>query len=133
MIDHVEFQVSDFEASARFYDAVLAPLGAVRRHDMSPNAIGWGIHGPDFWIGVHRFGEGFRESHIAFRAPSREAVDAFLAAARELGAEVLHEAREWPEYMGGPVVSYYAAFVRDPDGNNVEATHMVIDDSSGEA
>lgn len=127
MIDHVELQVSDFLASARFYDAVLAPLGAARQEDKSPHAIGWGTHGPDFWIGEHRFGQGFRESHIAFSAPSREAVDAFLAAARDVGAEVLHEAREWPEYVGGPLVSYYAAFVRDPDGNNIEANHVVLD------
>ena len=40
---------------------------------------------------------------------------------------MLHEAREWPEYLGGPVVSYYAAFVRDPDGNNIEANHAVLD------
>jgi catechol 2,3-dioxygenase-like lactoylglutathione lyase family enzyme len=133
MIDHLEIQVSDFDASARFYDAVLAPLGAVRQEDKSPHAIGWGTHGPDFWIGVHRFGQGFRESHIAFSAPSREAVDAFLAAAREVGAEVLHEAREWPEYMGGPLVSYYAAFVRDPDGNNIEANHVVLDFGGAEA
>lgn len=133
VIDHVEIQVSDFEASARFYDAVLGALGAVRQEDKSPAAIGWGDHGPEFWIGVHRFGQGFRESHVAFAAASREAVDAFLAAAREVGAEVLHEAREWPEYLGGPVVSYYAAFVRDPDGNNIEANHAVLDFSRVDA
>lgn len=133
MIDHVEIQVSDFEASARFYDAVLGALGAGRQEDKSPQAIGWGAHGPEFWIGVHRFGQGFRESHVAFAAPSRAAVDAFLAAAREVGAEVLHEAREWPEYLGGPVVSYYAAFVRDPDGNNIEANHAVLDFSRTDA
>lgn len=126
MIDHVELQVSDFDASARFYDAVLGALGAGRRLDMSPKAIGWGRLGPDFWIGTHRFGDGFRESHIAFSAPSRAAVDDFLAAARDVGAEVLHEAREWPEYTGGPVVAYYAAFVRDPDGNNIEANHLTF-------
>lgn len=126
LINHVEIQVSDVEASARFYDAVLAPLGA-RRQEEHGQAIGWGEHGPDFWIGEHRFGKGFRESHIAFTAPSREAVDEFLAGARSVGAEVLHEAGEWPQYLGGPVVGYYAAFVRDPDGNNIEANHMVFD------
>lgn len=126
MIDHVEIQVADIAVSARFYDAVLAPLGAVRQEDEFPVAIGWGQDGPDFRIGVHRFDAGFCESHIAFPAPSREAVDGFLSAAREVGAEVLHEAREWPEYAGGPHVSYYAAFVRDPDGNDVEANHVVV-------
>jgi catechol 2,3-dioxygenase-like lactoylglutathione lyase family enzyme len=81
-------------------------------------AIGFGVPPmPDFWLGRHATGEGFRESHIAFSAPSRDAVDAFFAAAVGAGAEVLHEPRVWPEYH----VTYYGAFVRDPDGNNVEA------------
>ena len=117
MIDHVELQVSDFDASARFYDAVLGALGAVRQEDKSPDAIGWGDHGPEFWIGVHRFGEGFRESHIAFKAADRAAVQAFFDAATSLGADVLHAPRLWPEYHE----NYFGAFVRDPDGNNVEA------------
>jgi catechol 2,3-dioxygenase-like lactoylglutathione lyase family enzyme len=71
----------------------------------------------EFWIGPRTTGEGFRESHIAFSAVSREAVDRFFAEARSIGAEVLHEPRVWPEYHPG----YYGAFVRDPDGNNVEA------------
>jgi catechol 2,3-dioxygenase-like lactoylglutathione lyase family enzyme len=62
-------------------------------------------------------GPGFRETHLAFTAASREAVRAFFAAATGAGAEVLHEPRLWPEYHA----SYYGAFVRDPDGNNVEA------------
>ena len=132
-LNHVEIQCSDFEASARFYDAVLAPLGATRQEDKSPYAIGWGTEGPEFWIGGHRFGEGFRESHLAFTAPSPEAVDAFLAAAKEQGAEVLHEARDWPEYQGGPMLRHYAAFVRDPDGNNVEACYLVFDFSGFDA
>ena len=133
-LNHVEIQCSDLDASARFYDAVFAPLGATRQEeDHLPNAIGYGTQGPDFWIGVHRFGEGFRESHLAFTAPSKEAVDAFFATATALGAEVLHEPSERPEYVGGPLVSYYAAFVRDPDGNNVEATYQVFDFSGANA
>ena len=62
-------------------------------------------------------GAGFRESHIAFSAASRVAVDEFVAAAIAHGAEVLHEARVWPEYHP----NYCDGFVRDPDGNNVEA------------
>jgi catechol 2,3-dioxygenase-like lactoylglutathione lyase family enzyme len=80
-------------------------------------AIGYGRDKPDFWIGVHDSGEGFRESHIAFQADDREAVKAFRDAAVGLGAEVLHEPRLWPEYHQ----TYFGAFVRDPDGNNVEA------------
>ena len=70
-----------------------------------------------FWIGQQVTGEGFRESHVAFNAPDRAAVRAFFDAAVEAKAEVLHEPRLWPEYHD----TYYGAFVRDPDGNNVEA------------
>ena len=58
-----------------------------------------------------------REMHVAFVAPDAEHVRAFHAAAMEQGAESLHEPRLWPEYHE----HYYGAFVRDPDGNNVEA------------
>lgn len=58
-----------------------------------------------------------REIHIAFAAADREAVRAFFDSAVTAGAAVLHEPREWPEYHAG----YYGAFVRDPDGNNIEA------------
>jgi catechol 2,3-dioxygenase-like lactoylglutathione lyase family enzyme len=72
---------------------------------------------PDFWIGARTTGEGFRESHVAFTAPNRAAVQAFYEAAVAQGAEVLHEPRVWDEYHA----NYFAVFVRDPDGNNVEA------------
>ena len=117
MLDHLSIQCADVEASARFYDAVLEPLGGVRVLDFG-TVVGYGIPPqPVFWIGPHETGSGFRESHIAFTAPDRAAVDAFLEVARAQGAEVLHEARVWPEYHP----TYYGAFVRDPDGNNVEA------------
>ena len=117
MLDHVSLQCVDMVASARFYDAVLAPLGGVRIMDFG-NVIGYGVPPqPDFWIGAQTTGEGFRESHIAFTAPDRAAVRAFFDAAVAAGAEVLHQPKEWPEYHQ----HYYGAFVRDPDGNNVEA------------
>ena len=116
MLDHVGIQCTDLAASATFYDTVLAPLGITRLMDFKV-ALGYGGDHSDFWIGVHETGEGFRESHIAFRAGDRAAVDAFFAAAVSLGAEVLHEPRVHPEYHE----TYYGAFVRDPDGNNVEA------------
>jgi len=81
--------------------------------------VGYGKDGnADFWIG-HYEGqpETQREMHLAFQAPDQDAVEAFYAKALELGAVSLHEPRTWPEYHPG----YYAAFVRDPDGNNVEA------------
>ena len=117
MLDHLGIQCSDVAASATFYDAVLAPLGAVRVMDFG-QFIGYGIPPkPDFWIGAQTTGKGFRESHFAFTAPDRATVRAFFDAAVALGAEVLHEPRLWPEYHE----TYYGGFVRDPDGNNVEA------------
>lgn len=121
MLDHFGIQCADLPASAAFYDAVLAPLGATRLTDHGV-AMGYGVppH-PDFWISGFDSGNGFRESHIAFTASDRATVRAFFEAAVALGAEVLHEARIWPEYHA----AYYGAFVRDPDGNNVEAVcHM---------
>jgi catechol 2,3-dioxygenase-like lactoylglutathione lyase family enzyme len=117
MIDHLAMQCSDMAASAAFYDAVLAPLGGRRITDFG-DTIGYGLPPrPEFWIGRHNTGEGFRESHIAFAAENRAAVRAFFDAAVAHGAEVLYEPRLWPEYTD----TYYGAFVRDPDGNNVEA------------
>ena len=117
MLDHLGMQCSDMAASAAFYDRVLAPLGGKRLMDFGV-AIGYGVEPkPDFWISAQQTGEGFRESHIAFVAPDKETVDAFFRAAVDAGAEVLHEPRMWPEYHP----HYYGAFVRDPDGNNVEA------------
>jgi len=116
MLDHVGFQCADLAASAAFYDAVLAPLGVRRLMDFKV-AIGYGTDHSDFWIGEFNEGEGFRESHIAFAAADRAQVDAFFQAAVGAGAEVLHEPRIHPEYHE----HYYGAFVRDPDGNNVEA------------
>jgi catechol 2,3-dioxygenase-like lactoylglutathione lyase family enzyme len=117
MLDHVEIQCADLPASAAFYDAVLAPLGGQQIVDLG-QAIAFGVPPTaEFWLGAQTTGDGFRETHIAFTAPDRAAVDAFLTAAKGAGAEVLHEAKEWPEYHP----NYYGAFVRDPDGNNVEA------------
>ena len=113
----MSIQCADVEASARFFDAVLVPLGGRRVMEFD-GAIGYGIPPlPTFWIGPRQTGEGFRETHIAFEAPDRQRVRAFFEAAQAVGAEVLHGPRLWPEYHP----SYYGAFVRDPDGNNIEA------------
>ena len=118
MIDHLGIQCSDVDASAAFYDQVLEPLGASRLMEPHPGVIGYGTTEPDFWLGpLSDSHTGWREDHIAFQAPDRAAVRAFFEAAVALGAEVLHEPREFPEYHP----SYFGAFVRDPDGNNVEA------------
>jgi catechol 2,3-dioxygenase-like lactoylglutathione lyase family enzyme len=118
VLDHISIQVDDVAAASAFYDGVFEPLGYRRVMDFG-QVIGYGDQFPSFWIGAATDPIPNRQTHIAFQASSREAVDAFFAAATALGAEVLHEPRLWPEYHPG----YYGAFVRDPDGNNVEAVH----------
>jgi catechol 2,3-dioxygenase-like lactoylglutathione lyase family enzyme len=117
MIDHVGVQVADLAVSRVFYTAVLAPLGITPTMDMGV-AVGFfdePVTG-SFWIGTAAGAE-TRELHLAFVAPNRAKVREFFDAAVVAGAEVLHEPREWPEYHPG----YYGAFVRDPDGHNIEA------------
>ena len=117
MIDHFGINCSDFGASKTFYDEVLGVLGYTRQMDFGV-AVGYGTEGkPDFWISAWDGAEPQREMHVAFQAGDVEAVRAFHGRAVELGLESLHEPRLWPEYHPG----YYGAFVRDPDGNNVEA------------
>ncbi len=117
MLDHVSIQCTDPVASAAFFDAVLPTVGVTRIMTFGP-VVGYGWEGkPDFWIGPFDSGDGFRETHIAFSAPDRASVRAFFDAAVAAGGESLHEPRAWPEYHE----HYYGAFVRDPDGNNVEA------------
>ncbi|CAN5760570.1 VOC family protein [soil metagenome] len=116
MIDHLSIQVDDIAASASFYDTVLGVLGYRRIMDRGV-AMGYGAEFPSFWLGVASDEVPNRQSHIAFQAESVEQVQAFFDAAVGLGLEPLHEPRFWPEYHAG----YYGAFVRDPDGNNVEA------------
>ena len=117
MIDHLGINCADLDAAKSFYDTVLAPLGYTRQLDFDV-AVGYGRDGkPDFWISSFDGMGPNREMHLAFTAPDPAGVRAYFEAAVGLGAEVLHEPRLWPEYHPG----YYGAFVRDPDGNNVEA------------
>ena len=120
MLDHVGIQCADLAASAAFYDKGLEPLGYAQVMTFEV-AIGYGRDGrPSFWIADASAGDVTgpnREVHVAFRADDEASVQAFYRTALALGAEPLHEPRLWPEYHPG----YYGAFVRDPDGNNVEA------------
>jgi catechol 2,3-dioxygenase-like lactoylglutathione lyase family enzyme len=116
VIDHLSIQCADVSVAKAFYDAVLSSLGGKRVLDFG-EVVGYGTDFPTFWVGPLTTGEPNREVHIAFRAPDRAGVRAFFETAVAAGAEVLHEPRVWPEYHP----DYYGAFVRDPDGNNVEA------------
>jgi len=117
MLDHLAIQCANVAESAAFYEAVLAPLGVEPMMDFG-DVVGFGTPPrSDFWIGPKASGEGFREHHIAFAAANRVAVRAFFDVAVARGAEVLHAPRIFEEYHP----DYYGAFVRDPDGNNIEA------------
>lgn len=123
MLDHLGLQVADVEASLAFYVRVFAPLGArelMRFPHGETFVVGMtsGADAPDFWLSPAAGAE-TREVHLAFRAADRAAVDAVHAAAVAAGAEILHPPREWPEYHPG----YYAVFLRDLDGHNIEAVH----------
>ena len=116
MIDHTGIGVTDVGRSATFYDAALGALGMRRVIQMPDNVgtdgVGYGFDYPVFWI--DRYHPHSVKQHTAFAAKSRAEVDAFHAAAlRAGGAE-----------NGAPGLrrpNYYAAFVLDPDGNNIEA------------
>jgi catechol 2,3-dioxygenase-like lactoylglutathione lyase family enzyme len=117
MIDHFGIVCADYEKSTSFYDAVLGTLGYTRQMEFGP-AIGYGRGGkPDFWIEDGADRQVGAAIHFAFQAAGVDEVAAFYDAATGLGAESLHAPRLWPEYHPG----YFGAFVRDPDGNNVEA------------
>ena len=123
MIDHIGFAVRDAERSRAFYVAALAPIGMTLIMSVTPEqteaggtAHGFGTAGnPFFWIGDNeQVGEG---THIAFAVQTRGEVDAFHAAALQAGGSDNGGPGLRPRYDP----DYYAAFVRDPDGNNIEA------------
>jgi catechol 2,3-dioxygenase-like lactoylglutathione lyase family enzyme len=116
MIDHTSLTVSDFETSKNFYHKALAPLGYVVLREFGGNVAGLGEGGkPDFWIGSGE--KASKPTHIAFRATTREVVDAFHRAAIAAGGKDNGAPGLRPQYHA----NYYGAFVLDPDGNNVEA------------
>jgi len=119
MIDHVSVAVRDLAAAADFYEAVLGALGYVKL-DGRAATLGFGKRYSEFWIN-HRPGlaPGATDSgaHVALRAPSAAAVEAFHAAALAAGGACDGPPGLRPQHGDG----YYAAFVRDLDGNRIEA------------
>jgi catechol 2,3-dioxygenase-like lactoylglutathione lyase family enzyme len=122
---HVTLGCSDFPRALGFYDAVLAPLGLSLLFPYEGEAYGYGrkdvdIHGAPVWIlkpfdgGKAVPGNGV---HVAFSAPSRKAVDQFYAAAMARGGKDEGKPGLRPHYHE----HYYAAYVRDPDGNKLQA------------
>jgi catechol 2,3-dioxygenase-like lactoylglutathione lyase family enzyme len=119
MIDHISVGVSDLERSARFYEQTLAPLGLARLVTR-PGTVGFGKNYSEFWINLRPgIASVAPESgcHICLRAKSADQVDAFHAAALEAGGS----SDGAPGLRPHDRVKYYAAFIRDPDGNRVEA------------
>jgi catechol 2,3-dioxygenase-like lactoylglutathione lyase family enzyme len=125
MIHHTGIGVADVAASAAFYDAVLGALG-MRRVMQLPegsgeDAVGYGFDYPCFWI--DRFHPPGTRNHTAFAARSRAEVDAFHAAGVKAGGADNGPPGLRDTELGYPR-GYYAAFVLDPDGNNMEALFM---------
>ena len=115
MYDHIGLKVKDVAASSRFYDAALAPLGHVRASQDDAGA-GFGPPGaPALWL--YRANDAGPAMHVAFGAPDRAAVDRFHAQGLKAGGRDHGRPGLRADY--GP--TYYAAFLLDPDGNNVEA------------
>jgi catechol 2,3-dioxygenase-like lactoylglutathione lyase family enzyme len=121
MIDHTGIGVADVARSAAFYDAALGALGLRRVIELpegdGSDGVGYGVDFPIFWI--DRFHPHSVKQHTAFAARSRAEVDAFHAAAVKAGGTDngppgLRDTQGYPR-------GYYAAFVLDPDGNNMEA------------
>jgi catechol 2,3-dioxygenase-like lactoylglutathione lyase family enzyme len=117
MIDHLAIEVRDYLRSKDFYLAALAPLGIELLAEFEGRVGGFGRNGKAFfWV---RQGEPAAAIHVAFAAPDTDTVDAFYGAAIGAGGEDNGPPGLRAQYSPG----YYGAFVRDPDGNNVEAVH----------
>lgn len=117
MIDHASLPVSDIARSAVFYEALLAPLGYVKMVDRGVS-VGFGKRFPEVWInerkGLGPISDGM---HLCLRAKSEDAVKAFHAAALAHGGA--DDGAPGPRVAA--LTAYYACFIRDPDGNRLEA------------
>jgi catechol 2,3-dioxygenase-like lactoylglutathione lyase family enzyme len=115
VVDHVLFVVEDFPASRRLYTAALTPLG-MEELNLEPNCVSYGRQDLDDFS-ICEGSPVTTASHVAFDAADRSQVDAFFEAALGAGATLRGEPGVWIQYSN----RYYAAFVNDLHGNNVEA------------
>ncbi len=121
MIDHVSIVVRDLAAATRFYDSVLATIG-ITKLEARPTTVGFGKKYPEFWINLRADAvQPSSGAHVCFRARSPEIVDAFHAAAVAAGGASDGAPGLRSQHGDG----YYAAFIRDPDGNRIEAVTFV--------
>ncbi|HTS42529.1 MAG TPA: VOC family protein [Xanthobacteraceae bacterium] len=119
MIDHISIEVSDLARATKFYESVLGTLGMTKLRTW-PTASGFGKVYPEFWLNARPEMPKTRDDsgiHICLRARGKDAVDAFFAAALREGATSDGRPGLRPEYND----RYYAAFIRDLDGNRIEA------------
>ena len=124
MIDHVSVAVRDLQAASAFYEAVFGALG-LSKLVTRPATIGFGKSYPEFWLNLRpKMGTVAADSgaHVCLRARSTEIVDAFHAAALRAGGSSDGAPGLRPQHGSG---GYYAAFIRDPDGNRIEAVTFV--------
>ena len=129
MIDHISVAVRDLAKGEQFYAAALAPLGLAKLREWPNATIGFGKKYPEFWINRRDAMDRIADDsgvHICLRAPDTAAVDAFHAAALKAGGSSDGDPGLRPHYYAG----YYAAFVRDPDGNRIEAVTFLRDAQS---
>jgi len=123
MIDHVSIGVRDLAASQRFYDPVLATIG-LRKLAERKDTIGFGKTYPEFWLNARpALATTGQDSgvHVCLRTRGRQSVDAFHATALAAGASDDGA----PGYRPGYSDQYYAAFVRDPEGNRIEVVTFI--------
>jgi catechol 2,3-dioxygenase-like lactoylglutathione lyase family enzyme len=126
MIDHISISVRDLKKSEAFYAAVLATIGFAKMREWPDAAIGFGKKHPEFWINKRPDMPRVADDsgvHICLRAPDAASVDAFHAAALKAGGSSDGPPGLREKYNP----RYYAAFVRDLDGNRIEAVTFLRD------
>lgn len=128
MIDHISIAVRDLRSGEAFYTALLAPLGMTKLREWPDTTIGFGKKYPEFWINSRAAMDKVADDsgvHICLRARDVAAVDAFHAAALAAGGTSDGAPGLRTKYHE----NYYAAFIRDPDGNRVEAVTFLRDEA----